>query len=57
MIADFQAIAAGTLLYVCVFEIIEREKCKQKVPGLVQLLCVILGFASLMLVEILGEYQ
>ena len=49
-----QGFAAGTLLYVCVFEIIEREKYKQKVPGLVQLLCVILGFSSLMLVEILG---
>ena len=49
-----QGFAAGTLLYCCVFEIIEREKYKKKVPGLVQLLCVILGFSSLMLVEILG---
>ena len=53
-INHIQGFAAGTLLYVCVFEIIEREKYKQKVPGLVQLLCVILGFSSLMLVEILG---
>lgn len=52
-----QGFAAGTLLYVCVFEIIEREKYKQKVPGLVQLLCVILGFSSLMLVEILATHD
>jgi len=46
------ALAAGTLLYVAVFEILEREKSKVKVPGLVQLFCVILGFCAIMLVEI-----
>ena len=52
-----QALAGGTLLYVCVFEILEREKSKVKVPGLVQLFCVILGFCAIMLVEIEGEYK
>lgn len=47
--------AAGTLLYVAVFEILEREKSKVKVPGLVQLVFVILGFCAIMLVEILGK--
>ena len=50
----FQAFAGGTILYVCVFEILEREKTKEKVPGLVQLLFVIIGFSTLMMVEILG---
>ena len=37
----------------CVFEILEREKSKDKVPGLIQLLCVVIGFSVLMMVEIL----
>ena len=51
----FQALAGGTILYVVVFEVLQREKSKEKVPGMVQLLCVILGFSALMLVEILGS--
>merc|ERR1712045_451906 len=52
-VAILQALAAGTLLYVCVFEILEREKSKEHVSGLVQLLFVILGFATLLMVTIL----
>ena len=52
---NFQALAAGTLLYVCVFEILEREKSKEHVPGLLQLLFVILGFTTLLLVTILSK--
>ena len=52
-VSNFQAFAGGTILYVCVFEILEREKAKVKVPGLVQLLCVVIGFSTLMMVEIL----
>ena len=51
----FQGLAGGTILYVVVFEVLQREKSKEKVPGMVQLLCVILGFSALMLVEILGS--
>jgi len=51
------AMAAGTLLYVAVFEILEREKSKVKVPGLVQLFCVILGFCAIMMVEILAPHH
>ena len=54
-IITFQALAGGTILYVAVFEVLQREKSKEKVPGLVQLLCVILGFSALMLVEIFGK--
>jgi len=52
-VAILQAIAAGTLLYVCVFEILEREKSKENVPGLLQLLFVILGFCTLLTVSLL----
>lgn len=40
-----------------VFEVLQREKCKEKVPGMAQLTCVILGFSALMLVEILGKQE
>ena len=43
-------------MYVVVFEILQREKSKEKVPGLVQLVCIILGFSTLMLVEVFGKY-
>ena len=42
-------------MYVAVFEILEREKSKVKVPGLVQLFCVVLGFSAMMMFEILGK--
>ena len=42
-------------MYVVVFEILQREKSKEKVPGLVQLVCIILGFSTLMLVEVFGK--
>merc|ERR1712126_778050 len=52
-----QALAGGTLLYVCVFEILEREKSKKDVPGLLQLVFVILGFSTLMMVEIFASHN
>ena len=42
-------------MYVVVFEILQREKSKEKVLGLVQLVCIILGFSTLMLVEVFGK--
>lgn len=44
-------------MYVVVFEVLQREKSKEKVPGLVQLFCVMLGFSALMLVEILAPHE
>ena len=43
-------------MYVAVFEILEREKSKVKVPGLVQLFCVVVGFTVIMLVEVFSKY-
>ena len=43
------AFAAGTLVYVSMFEIIQREQSKDEIPGLVQLLFVLLGFTAILL--------
>ena len=50
-----QALAAGTIFYVVVFEIILREKSKKDVPGLTQFACVFVGFSAMLVVELCGE--
>ena len=52
-VAVLQALAGGTILYVVAFEILERERSKS-ISGLVQLCFVIVGFATMMTVELLG---
>ena len=41
-------------MYLAVFEILQREKCKEKVPGMLQLMCVIIGFLVIMCLDITG---
>ena len=48
-----QALSAGTILYVVVFQVLQRERSKN-VSGNMQLFCFILGFCAMMLVEIFG---
>jgi hypothetical protein len=50
----FTGIAGGTILYVVVFEILEREK-KKSVPGLLQLTFLLIGFAVMVCIEVFGE--
>ena len=50
-----QAIAGGTILYVVVFEVLQRERSKQHVPGLLQLVFVSMGFTAMTLVEAFGK--
>ena len=50
-----QGLSAGTILYVIIFEILQREKTKRKIPGLVQLVFIALGFAIMLCIEILGN--
>lgn len=50
-VAILEALAAGTLVYMVVFEVIQREKSKD-VPGLAQLFFIILGFVTIMFFEI-----
>ena len=53
IVAILQAMAGGTIIYVVVFEILERERSKN-VSGLAQLCFVLLGFCVLLSVELLG---
>ena len=53
--AILQALAGGTIIYVVVFEVLERERSKN-VSGLAQLFFVLLGFGVLVSVELLGKF-
>ena len=53
-VAILQALAGGTIIYVVVFEVLERERSKN-VSGLAQLFFVLLGFGVLVSVELLGK--
>ena len=50
----FAGIAAGTLLYVVMFEVLNRERQKQ-LSGLLQLIAVLLGFIIMIVIQIFSE--
>ena len=52
----FAALAAGSILYVVVFEILQRERSKNVRPKIAQFIAVVAGFAALMTVTLLSEY-
>ena len=54
--ASLQGVAAGTILYVVMFEVLNRERAKH-VPGLLQLLGIMMGFGVLLLIEIFGKFS
>lgn len=54
-IAVLQGIAAGTLLYVTFLEVLERERAKEQVDGLIKFAAFFLGFVLLSLLEALGK--
>ena len=49
------ALAAGTLVYVSIFEIIQREKSKEMVSGIKQLFFIALGFMAVLLFTRYGK--
>ena len=51
IVGFLQALAGGTIIYVVVFEVLERERSKN-VSGLAQLFFVILGFCAMLAVEL-----
>ncbi len=53
-VAILQALAGGTLIYVAVFEVLQREKSKN-VSGMAQLMFICLGFCALMCIDIFGK--
>ena len=46
--------AAGTLLYVVVFEVLQREKKKEQVNGFIQLAFVVFGYVTIYLFVLFG---
>lgn len=51
IVGILQGLAAGTILYVVVFEVLQRERTKS-VPGLLQFSFVVLGFCTLLCIEL-----
>ena len=54
--STLQALAGGTILYVIMFEILSAERTKD-VNGLLQFVGLLIGFISMMLVEIFRKFQ
>ena len=50
----FAALAGGTLLYVVMFEVLQREKEKD-VSGALQLVGILLGFSFMTMLQTLGR--
>ena len=49
------ALAAGTLLYVAMVEVLMREKSRTEVNGLLQVVFVMLGFTTMLMIELFGN--
>jgi len=54
--AILQGLAGGTIIYVVMFEVLQREKMKE-VSGLLQLVAIIVGFSVMLVIEILGKHH
>ena len=50
------ALAAGTLLYVAFVEVLMREKSRTNVNGMLQMVCLILGFLTMLTIDLLGKH-
>ena len=48
----FSALAAGTIIYVVCFEIMQRERAKAIKPKIVQFLAMVAGFAAMMTIDL-----
>ena len=51
----FSGLSAGTIIYVVVFEVLQRERSKPIRPKIVQFLALVVGFATMMTVDLLGK--
>ena len=49
---SFSALAAGTIIYVVCFEIMQRERAKAIKPKIVQFLAMVAGFAAMMTIDL-----
>lgn len=55
--ATLQGLAAGTILYVTFFEVLDRERKKDTAPGLLKLLLTMIGFFFMVVLEIFGKLE
>jgi len=55
-VAVLQGLAGGTILYVVMFEVLQREKEKE-VSGIVQLFGIVLGFSAMTVLEVLAHHK
>jgi len=53
--AVLQGLAAGTILYVTFFEVLDRERKKDTAPGLLKLLFTMIGFSFMVMLELFGK--
>lgn len=53
--AVLQGLAAGTILYVTFFEVLDRERKKDTAPGLLKLLFTMIGFFLMFSLEVVGK--
>ena len=51
----YKAISAGCIIYVVVFEIMQRERSKMIQPKVVQFLALIVGFFTMMTIDIFSK--
>lgn len=56
-IAALQGLAAGTILYVTFFEVLDKERKRDSTPGLLKLAFVIVGFCLMICLEVLGGHS
>ncbi|XP_026679487.1 zinc transporter ZIP1-like [Diaphorina citri] len=50
-------LAAGTILYVTFFEVLDKERKRDSTPGLIKLAFVILGFCLMICLEVMGGHS
>jgi len=55
-VAVLQGLAGGTILYVVMFEVLQREKEKE-VSGIFQLVGIVLGFCAMTVLEVLAHHK
>jgi len=56
IVSIFQGISAGTIIYVVMFEVLQREMVRD-VPGLMQLMGVMVGFGSMLMIQIFTHHK
>ena len=54
---SFSALAAGSIIYVVCFEIMQRERAKAIKPKIVQFLAMVAGFAAMMTIDLTRKLE